>query len=112
MKPGRLHAMIHRRIRYRVTSGGALFMLALALTGAGAFLSGNNLLFLVFAAMLALILVSGFISRLMLSGLELELLLPEHVSARMPTQARSTDSQSQTAYPVVFHRTRGSARLD
>ncbi len=80
--------MIRRRIRYRVTSGGALFMLALALTGAGAFLSGNNLLFLVFAAMLALILVSGFISRLMLSGLELELLLPEHVSARMPTQAR------------------------
>src|SRR5271154_2049657 len=52
--------MIRRRIRYRVTSGGALFMLALALTGAGAFLS----------------------------GLELELLLPEHVSARMPTQAR------------------------
>src|SRR6202042_1361997 len=79
---------IRRRIRYRVTSGGALFMLALALTGAGAFLSGNNLLFLVFAAMLALILVSGFLSRLVLSGLELELLLPEHVSARVATPAR------------------------
>ena len=63
-------------------------MLALALTGAGAFLSGNNLLFLVFAAMMALLLVSGFISRLVLSGLELELLLPENVSARMPTAAR------------------------
>jgi uncharacterized protein (DUF58 family) len=67
---------------------GLLYMLALAFTGAGAFLSGNNLLFLVFASMLALLLVSGFISRLVLSGLELELLLPENVSARMPTAAR------------------------
>ncbi len=68
--------------------GGMMFLAALALTGAGAFYSGNNLLFLIFAAMMALLLVSGFISRLVLSGLELELLLPEHVSARMPTAAR------------------------
>jgi uncharacterized protein (DUF58 family) len=76
------------RLRNRITRGGFLFVLAVLLTGAGAFLSGNNLLFLVFSAMLALLLVSGFISRLMLAGLELELLLPEHVSARMPTCAR------------------------
>ncbi len=38
--------------------------------------------------MLALLLVSGFLSRLVLSGLELELLLPEHVSARAPSPAR------------------------
>jgi uncharacterized protein (DUF58 family) len=76
------------RLRYRITRGGFLFVLGVLLTGAGAFLSGNNLLFLVFSAMLALLLVSGFISRLMLAGLELELLLPEHVSARMPTSAR------------------------
>ena len=80
--------MIRRRVRYRVMPAGALFILALALTGAGAFLSGNNLLFLVFASMMALLLVSGFISRLVLSGLELELLLPENVSARMPASAR------------------------
>jgi uncharacterized protein (DUF58 family) len=79
---------IRRRVRYRVTLGGVLFLIALSLTGAGAFLSGNNLLFLIFAAMLALLLVSGFLSRLVLSGLELELLLPEHVSARTPTPAR------------------------
>jgi uncharacterized protein (DUF58 family) len=76
------------RLRNRITRGGSLFLLAVLLTGAGAFLSANNLLFLVFSAMLALLLVSGFISRLMLAGLELELLLPEHVSARMPTSAR------------------------
>jgi uncharacterized protein (DUF58 family) len=84
----RLHALIRRRVRYRITRGGALFVLAIALTGAGAFLSANNLLFLIFSAMMALLLVSGFISRLVLSGLELELFLPEHVAARMPTAAR------------------------
>jgi len=76
------------RLRYRITRGGFLFVVALALTCAGAFLSGNNLLFLVFSAMLALFLVSGFISRLVLAGLELELLLPEHVSARTASPAR------------------------
>lgn len=68
--------------------GGLLYSLAMVLIGAGAFVSGNNLLFLVFAAMMALLLVSGFISRLVLAGLELELLLPEHVAARMPAAAR------------------------
>jgi uncharacterized protein (DUF58 family) len=88
LRLNRLRAIVRRRVRYHITRGGALFVFALTLTGAGAFLSGNNLLFLVFSSMLALLLVSGFISRLVLSGLELELLLPEHVSARMPTQAR------------------------
>jgi uncharacterized protein (DUF58 family) len=80
--------MIRRRVRYRITRGGVLFVFAVGLIGAGAFASGNNLLFLVFSTMLALLLVSGFISRLMLAGLELELLLPEHVSARNPSAAR------------------------
>ena len=83
-----LRGLIHRRVRYRITGTGVLFVLAVALTGAGAFLSANNLLFLIFSAMLALLLVSGFLSRLVLSGLELELLLPEHVAARAPTPAR------------------------
>ena len=88
MKFRSLRAIIRRRVRYRITSAGILFTLALALTGIGAFLSANNLLFLVFSAMVALILVSGFLSRLVLSGLEIELLLPEHVSARTPAPAR------------------------
>lgn len=84
----RLRALVRRRVRYRITRGGALFILAILVTGVGAFLSGNNLLFLIFSAMLALLLVSGFVSRLVLAGLEIELLLPEHVAARMPMAAR------------------------
>jgi uncharacterized protein (DUF58 family) len=40
------------------------------------------------AAMLATLLVSSFVSRLSLAGLQVDLLLPEHISARRPTPAR------------------------
>jgi len=85
---GRFRALINRRVRYRITRTGLVFFLSLLVTGAVAFVSGNNLLFLIFAAMLALLLISGFLSRLVLAGLEIELLLPEHVAARMPSSAR------------------------
>jgi len=52
-----------------------------------AFLSANNLLFLILAAMLSTLLISGFISRLGLAGLELDLVLPEHISARRKVRA-------------------------
>jgi uncharacterized protein (DUF58 family) len=84
----KIQSAIRRRIRYRVTGGGLLYFLAVLLVGWVSFLTANNLLFLVFSAMLAILLVSGFVSRLMLSGLELELLLPEHVWARTAAPAR------------------------
>ena len=84
----KFRSAIRRRIRYRITGGGVLFFIALLLVGFAAFFTANNLLFLMFSAMLATLLVSGFLSRLMLSGLELELLLPEHVWARTPSPAR------------------------
>lgn len=83
-----LRAALHRHIRYRVTWAGVFFTLTLLLVGAAAALSANNLLFLIVAAMLATLLVSGFVSRLCLAGLELELLLPEHISARRAMTAR------------------------
>src|ERR1019366_5105198 len=43
--------------------------------------------FLILAAMLSTLLVSGFISKLGLAGLELDLVLPEHISARRKVRA-------------------------
>lgn len=83
----KLQSALKRRIHYRVTGGGILYFSALALVAFASFLTANNLLFLLFSAMLAILLVSGFLSRLMLSGLELELLLPEHVWARTAAPA-------------------------
>src|SRR5947199_9911235 len=72
---------LRRSARYRVTRGGFLFTMAVALIGAAAVASANNLLFLVVATMLSVLLVSGLVSRLGLAGLELDFVLPEHVSA-------------------------------
>jgi uncharacterized protein (DUF58 family) len=77
-----------RHIRYRVTRGGVAFTIALLVVASAAALTANNLLFLIAAAMLATLLVSGFVSRLSLAGLQVDLLLPEHISARRPTPAQ------------------------
>lgn len=74
-------------MRQQVTGSGVAFTAALAVVGAGAFISTNNLLFLIFAAMLSTLLVSGFISRLGIAGLEITLLAPEHISARRKVRA-------------------------
>lgn len=73
--------------RQQITRTGLVFRIALLMTGIAAFLTANNLLFLILAAMFATLLISGFVSRLCLAGLELDLLLPEHISARRQVRA-------------------------
>ena len=67
--------------RQQVTRLGLLFTLTVVLVALGAVITANNFLFLILAAMLATFMVSGFISRLSLAGLELDFLLPEHICA-------------------------------
>lgn len=76
-----IRSALARRVRYRITRGGLLFILAILVVGFGAAVSANNLLFLIVAMMLATLLVSGLVSRLCLAALELDFQLPEHVSA-------------------------------
>ncbi|MGE5646073.1 MAG: DUF58 domain-containing protein [Acidobacteriota bacterium] len=84
----RIKSYIRRTLRERVTFGGALFALAMLLVGVAAAVSANNLLFLIVAAMVSTLLVSGFISRLSLAGLELDFVLPEHIAARRKLAGR------------------------
>ncbi len=84
----RLRAWMRARVRERVTASGMGFIIATALTGAAAFLSANNLLFLLLAAMGSMLLASNFLSRLGLSGLELDVHLPDHICARRTVAAR------------------------
>jgi uncharacterized protein (DUF58 family) len=72
----------------RTTRGGLLFVAALAGVGVAAAITANNLLFLILAAMLATLVVSNLVSRLSLSGLELDFRMPEHLSARRAFPAR------------------------
>lgn len=75
-------------IRQQVTASGVAFSAAIALVALAAFASANNLLFLILAAMMSTLLVSGFVSRLGIAGLELDLQLPDHISAQRKVPAR------------------------
>lgn len=74
-----------RRMRealdFEVTKAGALYAIVVLLIGIAALNTGNNLLYIIVAAMLAAIVVSGIASALCLRGLELELKIPEHIFA-------------------------------
>ncbi len=84
----RLRQLLAGRVHQRLTRGGWVFAAASVLVGFAAFASANNLLFLLLAAMLATMLVSGLVSRLSLSGLSLNFVLPDHISARRRIVAR------------------------
>src|SRR3989441_6823119 len=73
---------------YDVTRVGIIYVMAVLLIGIAALNTGNNLLYIVVAAMLAAILVSGFASAMVLHDLELDVRLPEHVFAGQPMLAR------------------------
>jgi uncharacterized protein (DUF58 family) len=83
-----IRAAIGRRVHYRITRGGALFVAAILAVGAGAIVTANNLLFLIVAAMLATLLISGLVTRLCLASLELDFLAPEHIPARRHVPGR------------------------
>ena len=66
---------------YDVTKAGIVYVLVTLVIGIAALNTGNNLLYIIVAAMLAAILVSGYVSALVLRYLELDIRLPEHIYA-------------------------------
>src|SRR5437016_1243308 len=74
-------------LRQQVTRTGLAYSGAIVVVALAAVLSANNLLFLILAAMLSILAVSGFVSKLTLAGLEIDLLLPPHISARRKFRA-------------------------
>ena len=74
-----------RRVRealdFEVTRAGALYAIVVLLIGIAALNTGNNLLYIIVAAMLAAIAVSGLASALCLRGIELDLKIPDHIFA-------------------------------
>jgi hypothetical protein len=72
------------KIEYEFTREGALYLVIIIIIAVAALNTGNNLLFIILSSLLAGILVSGVISKIVLSGLELEFVLPDHIFAEHP----------------------------
>src|SRR6202051_3017840 len=73
---------------YDVTRAGIVYALVTLVIGIAALNTGNNLLYIVVAAMLAAILVSGVVSAWVLRWLELDIRVPEHMFAGRPVVGR------------------------
>jgi uncharacterized protein (DUF58 family) len=75
------------QIDYRLTREGIVYLSAVGVLVLAAVNTGNNLLFMILGCALAGILISGVLSRVVLTGIELKFDLPEHIFAEQPVLA-------------------------
>ena len=75
------------KMEYKVTRDGYFYMAGILLISVAALNTGNNLLFLILASLIAIILMSGILSSITLSGVAMRLQLPEHIFAGQPIRA-------------------------
>jgi uncharacterized protein (DUF58 family) len=73
--------------QFEVTRVGMLYVASIVLIGIAALNTGNNLLYIIVAAMLGAILISGFASAIMLRTVQLEVRLFDRVFAAQPAKA-------------------------
>lgn len=87
------------RIDYNVTKEGVVYLGGVSVVALAALNTGNNLLFMVLACLLAGILISGIVSQLVLSGIELRIALPEHIFAGRPVLVLAELSNHKQRWP-------------
>ncbi len=75
-------------MQYDVTREGAVYIVSTLVIAVAALNTGNNLLFIIVAAMLAAVVVSGIFSTLILLNLQLDISIPEPVFAQQSVTAR------------------------
>ena len=87
------------KMEYRVSREGWIYILGIFLVAIAALNTGNNLLFLILASLIAIILMSGVLSSITLSGVEMRLELPEHIFAGQPVRALVELQNEKTTLP-------------
>ena len=75
------------KIEYKISREGWIYLGGILLVALAALNTGNNLLFLILASLIAIVLMSGILSSVTLSGIEMRLALPEHIFAGQTVRA-------------------------
>lgn len=88
-----------QQVDYRLTRDGIIYLAAVFILILAAVNTGNNLLFLILACLLGGILISGVLSRSVLSGIELKFDMPEHIFAEQPILAEIELRNDKQAWP-------------
>src|SRR5438874_1518090 len=75
------------RIQYKISREGWIYSGGILIVALAALNTGNNLLFLILACLIAIILMSGILSSITLTGITMRLDLPDHIFAGQPVRA-------------------------
>ncbi|MGH9717931.1 MAG: DUF58 domain-containing protein [Candidatus Acidiferrales bacterium] len=100
------------QIDYRLTRDGIIYLAAVFILVLAAVNTGNNLLFLILACSLAGILISGVLSRVVLTGVSLKLDLPEHIFAEQPILSEVELHNEKLLWPSFSLRVVGETAKD
>jgi uncharacterized protein (DUF58 family) len=95
-------------IDYKLTREGMVYLTGVLVIVLAALNTGNNLLFMILASLLAGIIMSGILSSSSLSGVEMKLELPEHIFAEQPVMASLELKNEKTSLPSFSLRVGGS----
>ena len=75
------------KMDYKITREGWTYIGGIFVVALAALNTGNNLLFLILASLIAVLLMSGILSSITLTGVEMRVELPEHIFAGQPVHA-------------------------
>jgi uncharacterized protein (DUF58 family) len=95
------------QVDYRLTREGIVYLAAIGILVLAAVNTGNNLLFMLLACALAGVLISGVLSRAVLTGIELKFDLPEHIFAERPVIAEIELRNEKQFWPSMSLRVTG-----
>lgn len=95
------------QIDYRLTREGVIYLFGVLILVLAAVNTGNNLLFIILSCALAGILISGVLSRVVLTGVELKFDLPEHIFAEQPVLAEMELRNEKQLWPSFSLRVLG-----
>ena len=98
------------QVDYRLTRDGTIYLAVVFVLILAAVNTGNNLLFLILACLLAGILISGVLSRVVLTGIDLRFDLPEHIFVEQPVLAEVELRNEKQAWPSFSLRVIGGSR--
>jgi uncharacterized protein (DUF58 family) len=98
------------QVDYRLTREGVIYLVAVFVLVFAAVNTGNNLLFLILACLLAGILVSGVLSRMVLTGIAMKFDLPEHIFAGQPVLAEIELRNEKQIWPSFSLRVLGASK--
>ncbi|HYA62428.1 MAG TPA: DUF58 domain-containing protein [Candidatus Sulfotelmatobacter sp.] len=100
------------RMEYRITREGWIYIGGIVLVALAAINTGNNLLFLILACLIASILMSGILSSVTLAGVEMRMELPEHIFAGQTVRSVVQLKNEKLTLPSFSLRVEGIKRKD